>query len=55
MARYRKLVAGVVGVLAFAGNQFWGWEADEALIEQTVNGVIAVLALIGVERMRNDP
>ena len=54
IARYRKLVAGMVGTLAFAGNQLWGWEADEATIEQIINGVIAVLTLIGIERATND-
>ena len=52
---YRKLVAALVGVLAFAGNQAWGWEADQEMIEQIINGVIGVLMLIGVERAVNEP
>ena len=51
---YRKLVAALVGVLAFAGNQAWGWEADDEMIEQIINGVIGVLMLIGVERAINE-
>ena len=55
IARYRKLVAGIVAVLAFAGNQAWGWEADDQMIEQIINGVIGVLMLIGIERAINEP
>ena len=53
IARYRKLVAGVVAVIAFAGNQLWGWEPTDVLIEQIINGVIGVLLLVGIERSTN--
>ena len=54
IARYRKFIAGLVGVAAFAGNQAWGWEADDEVIEQIINGVIGVLMLIGIERAINE-
>lgn len=54
VSRYRKLVTALVGVVAFAGNQLWGWSTDEAMIEQTINGIIAILTLVGIERLPND-
>ena len=55
MDKYRKLIIGIVGLVAMVADTFFGFSALIGLEDTIVQGIIGVLTAFGIWGFKNEP